>query len=200
MAVRQLWVHEDEEGMRCLWPASALPHIAGDLGISAETAERSADPNGWGYSEIHQISHPEASFADHGLRRDAVMAALSPIMPRFDRIQTGDGKYYGFIDDDALCFGFDNMCFIYGATHDGMVRVFFFNAWTDDAGQLHALRRAVEAIDALSPASLVDYWVKEAGLTSDKVFLDSYFAALMDRAEARSTLDLIRNNHRHDPP
>ena len=198
MTTRSLWVHEDEEGMRRLWPASALPYLAADVQDSIDAAERNAAPNGMGFSDMRRIEAPDASFAPEGLTRDVVMTGLGALLPRFQRLQVGDGKYYGFVDDDALCFGFDNMCFIYGDVHDGLVCTFFFNAWTDDPAQSALLRQAIETIDALCPAAVVDYWVHMAGAVSDRTFMDRYFAALAGRIANPEGFDSIRNASRRD--
>lgn len=197
MAPDVMWVHEDEEGLRCLWPIAAAAHLARDIAASAAAEERNRDPGG-GYSDMYAVQQPPHDLADEGILRDDLLAHLDGIMPRWRSFVVGDGDLYGYRDDDALCFGFDNQCFLYAFSREGVVTSIWFNAWTDDPAQLAALRRAIEAVDGVCRVALVDYWLKCTGAVADPAFLDSYFGALARHTETLTPMDEIRTASRHD--
>lgn len=176
--VRSLWIHEDDQYMRCLWPASALPYLVEDVQAAADAGARSLAPGGMGYTDVYVAKPPSARFWQCALKRDAVIARLAETLPRFDRVEDGYGGYALHAEKGPACFGFGNGCYIFAAMRDDLVDSFFFDARTDDVRTLGVLRKAIEAINALCSASLVDYWVKMSGAVSDNAFMDAYFSAL----------------------
>lgn len=192
---RELWrppvgepviaIHEDDWGMRNLWPALTGEHAVREMGESIAAAERNRDPSGFGWTAMHEIQSPDVTFRDIGLTAAAAEAAIDGIMPRVRwfsatvglSIGQAEKDPWGSYEEDALCFGFDRSCFIKLDCQDGMVVHIWFEA-TGDATQLAALRAAIEAVDRISPAVIADFWIKAVGPVSDTYFMDRYFAHL----------------------
>lgn len=57
------------------------------------------------------------------------------------------------------------------------------------------MRSAIEALDALAPSLIADYWGSISGPAGEPAFLDTYFAALARHAAERSLyLEELRRN------
>lgn len=176
--VRSLWIHEDDQYMRCLWPASAAPYLANDLQASVDAAQKNLASSGMGYTSVHLAKPPDTGFAPWQLSLDAVIASFTSLMPRFDQMESGYGSHTEYAASNPLCFGFGPECYMYVGLRDGFVDSFFFDAQTGDPQKLGALRQAIMVIDTLCPAALVDYWMDMSGIVSDRNFMDAYFSTL----------------------
>lgn len=179
-------IHEDDWGMRNLHPLSAWDHVEADMAESVAASEANFDGVGW--TEIRAIKEPERTFGDDGLTVATVAAALAPLMPRvrqfnaglpssFDPGKRDPGASY---DTDAWCFGFDRDCFVKIEPRtrpggDDLVGAIWFEAATGDRTRLAVLRQAMEAIDALAPSCIADYWTDAVGRVANSHFMDRYF-------------------------
>jgi hypothetical protein len=177
-----LWVHEDEEGLRCLYPAASLGNVSDDVRKAAEAGKKNRTADGF-YTDIYIARTPRQGFAALGLRRADAIAALEVLLPRWPNFEVAHAPGAGTAEADAACFGFGADCMIYAVCRGELVDSFWFTAWTDDAGELAALRAVIEAIDRLSPAGLADYWMNASGLVADAAFLDRYFDTLTQDGE-----------------
>jgi hypothetical protein len=168
-------IHEDDWGMRSLHPAAAWDEVAADIAESAAASERNRAPSGVGWTDIHLIEAPSVGFADVGLELDDAAAALLPILPRLEVFDAAT---------EAWCFGRGQHCFIKLEPRGALVRSIWFELRGADRDAAAALRKAIEAVDALAPSIIADYWLKAAGPVGEPAFLDAYFAAHAQHAAA----------------
>lgn len=179
----EIAIHEDDEGMRNLYPIAAHEHASGDMQASIDAAERNRAPHGAGWTDVHLIKPPKITFADAGLTLATATTALEPALPRVHRFWPGllgRNDPLAAAQTDAYCFGFDAGCFVKLEPANTFVERIWYEARTADPAQLASLRTALVAIDALSPALIADYWLGAAGPVADPAFLDAYFKALAE--------------------
>lgn len=180
--VAEISIHEDDEGMRNLYPVAARVEADADMTASVEASARNRAPDGVGWTDVHLIEPPKTTFADGGLTIVAAAKALEPLLPRVRRFVCGGGDSaknpFAYRNNDAYCFGFDETCFIKLDVKDDLVERIWYEARTEDVRHLSALRQALCAIDALSPAMVADYWLHATGPVADTAFMDAYFKAL----------------------
>lgn len=184
-------IHEDDWGMRNLYPAAAGDEAQDDMARATEAGERNRAPDGQGWTDIHVIRPPKSNFTDAGLQLAAVIAALEPLMPRVRRFYATIGSAMakgverdplGSYLENAVCFGFGRSCFVKVEPKGALVASIWFEASGAEPAQLAALRAALLAIDALAPSIIADYWLDVTGRVGDAAFLDSYFAELTGAA------------------
>ena len=177
----EIAIHEDDEGMRNLSPMAGYGEAIADVQQAIDAGERNRAPDGLDWTDIHLIKPPKSTFADAGLTLSAATAALEPLMPRVRRFWCGllgRDDPFAASQTDAHCFGFDASCFLKFEPKGTLVERIWYEARTDNAAHLAALRNALVALDALSPALIADYWLDAAGPVADQIFLDAYFKAL----------------------
>ena len=181
--------------MRSLHPAAAGEEVAADLAESEAASERNRAPSGIGWTDIHLIKAPSVSYADVGLALADAAAALGPILPRIKVFNATVGGAigsdrrdpYGSYETEAWCFGRGAYCFIKLEPAGELVRTIWFELRGADRDDAAALRKGIEAIDALVPSIIADYWLKAAGSVGEPALLDAYFAA-----HARHEADISR--------
>lgn len=179
----EISIHEDDEGMRNLHPLAAYGEAVADMEDAIKASARNRAPDGVGWTDMHLIKAPKTTFADAGLTLSDAAAALEPLLPRVRRFWSGllgRNDPLAASQTDAYCFGFDATCFVMLEPKGALVERIWFEARTNDATRLAILRKALLAIDALSPAMIADYWLEAAGPIADDVFLDAYFNALAE--------------------
>ena len=180
--VTQIAIHEDELGMRNLYATAARTEVEAETMASVDASNQNRDPSGSGWTGIHVIKHPKTTFADAGLRLSATTDVIEPLMQRvrnfFSGLPHAPDDPYALRETDAYCFGFDETCFIKLEVVDDLVEYGWYEARTENAVHLSALRKSLCAIDALSPALIADYWLHATGAVADTAFLDAYFNAL----------------------
>lgn len=179
----EIAIHEDDEGMRNLYPMAGYGDAVSDVQEAIDAAARNRATDGIGWTDVHLIKPPKTTFADAGLTLSAAASVLEPLMPRVHRFWSGllgRNDPLAASQTDAHCFGFDATCFVKLEPKGTLVERIWYEAHTDDAERLAALRKALVAIDALSPALIADYWLEAAGPVADPVFLDAYFTALAE--------------------
>ena len=175
-------IHEDDEGMRNLYPLAARSEAERDMTASVKAAERNRAPDGIGWTDVHLIEAPAMTFADAGLTLAAASAALTPLMPgirNFCAGLLGRNDLLAAHESDAYCFG-SARCFVKLEPKGDLVERIWFEARNADAASLATLRSAFLAINALCPAVIADYWVHATGAAGDPTFLDAYFKALAE--------------------
>jgi hypothetical protein len=179
-------IHEDDWGMRNLYPAGALREVAADMHEASEASLRNRAPNGIGWTDVHLIKPPSLDYASVGLGLNDVCSALEPLMPRVRKFtatatagfRLGAHDPLGSYEQDACCYGFGSDCFIKLAPHEELVKHIWFECTTQDPEKLAALRAAVLAINELVPSVIADYWNDMTGAVHDIAFLDRYFQEL----------------------
>jgi hypothetical protein len=184
-------IHEDDWGMRNLYPLAAMPEAAADVREASEAGARSLSPNGIGWTDVHQIQEPSVNYTSVGLRLQDAVSSLESLMPHvqkftatatagFDpKVQDAWGRY----DNDAYCYGFDASCFIKLDNEGDLVKSIWFECRTQDAERVDTLRCALLAINHLIPSGIADYWIDMAGAIEDVVFLDRYFREITCRGQ-----------------
>lgn len=171
--------------MRSLHPVGALSEITADVTEAQAAGERNRAPDGFGWTSVHLIKPPSIDFTSTSLTLTSADAVLSSIMPRVRRFASGIGSTlndsghdpYGSYEDDAFCYAYDRGCFIKLEEKDGRVKQIWFEANTDNDG-LALLRRGLEAIDALTPSVIADYWLDCSGAVGDPSFMNAYIRSL----------------------
>jgi hypothetical protein len=179
----EIAIHEDDEGMRNLYPIAGYGDAIADVQEAIDASARNRVSEGIGWTDIHMIKPPKITFADAGLTLAAAASALEPLMPRVRRFWSGllgRNDPLATSQTEAHCFGFDATCFVKLEPKGVFVERIWYEASTDDAPRLAVLRNALVAIDALSPALIADYWLDAAGPVADPVFLDAYFKAFAE--------------------
>jgi hypothetical protein len=202
--IAAIHIHEDDWGMRSLHPAAAGDEVAADLAESAAASERNRAPSGVGWTDIHLIGAPSVSYADVGLELAAAAAALASVLPRIKIFKAttggaiGSGRDpYGSHETEAWCFGHGSHCFVKLEPAGALVRSIWFELRGADRDDAAALRKAIEAVDALAPSIIADYRLKAAGPVGEPAFLDAYFAAHAQNEAAIA--ELIEELQRRDP-
>jgi hypothetical protein len=179
-------IHEDDWGMRCLYPISAAVEVADEVRAAQAAGDANRAPDGAGWTQLHVIQPPTHDYTEASLSFTQADAVLAPILPRVRRFAAtamagfGDGAHdpFGTYEDDAHCYGTDASCFIKLDGNDPLVRRIWFQAETHDAERLQALRHAIVALDQLVPSIIADYWLDRTGAVGDDTFLDTYMRAL----------------------
>ena len=185
-------IHEDDWGMRNLYPLSARAEAEKDLAEAAAAAERNLHPSGFGYTDIYMATSPSTDYTAFGLSIFDVEQALTPILPRvrmfnatvFSAIGSDKRDHYGSYEEDAWCFGLGNHCYLKFDTKGTLVSRIWFDLGTYDANEIQRFRNALEAIDALVPTIIIDYFLDFAGVVSDPNVVDHYIDALTERQRA----------------
>lgn len=139
-------IHEDDWGMRNLYPAKALPAVEGDMEHSIRASIDNRAENRIGRTAVHQIGHPKYDFAAAGLEL-AAAGALGAVLPRISNFTAtamsgfGDKRDpLGSYETDAFCFGFDASCYIKLDPVGDIVKAAWFECRTADPEKLRALR------------------------------------------------------------
>lgn len=173
--VESIHIHEDDWGMRNLYPLAAAGEAIAELRAAQAAGERNRDPSGSGFSDLHVFKAPSITYADRGLRVGDAAAALETVMPRVRRFIAGhgEGDPFGSFETEAWCFARDEDCFVKLEPRGDLVESIWFELRGDEAMGLAALRAAVEAVNALEPSFIVDYRLHLAG-PAEAPFLDRY--------------------------
>jgi hypothetical protein len=179
-------IHEDDWGMRNLYPIAARSQVADDLNAAREAGERNRDPSGVGWTDVYITRPPSTDYREAGLMLAAAAAALEPIMPRVKRFYaTAYGAFdretrdpFGSYEEEAWCFGRGAHCYIKLDVKDDLVERIWFDLSSSDPADTAALRLSIEAIDQLAPSLIADYSLDAEGLVADPDFLNGYFQRL----------------------
>jgi len=187
-------VHEDDWGMRNLYPLAARAEAERDIAEAAAASERNRDPSGLGWTAMYMSQPPSADYADVGLTLAAADAALAPILPRVKRFNatifsamrdsSGPRDPYGSYEEDSWCFGIGPHCYIKLDPKGDLVGNIWFDFSSDDPADEARLRQAIKAIDALVPSIIADYFLDATGAISAPGFLDGYFASMAQTRRA----------------
>lgn len=177
-------IHEDDSGMRNLFPLTARREVSDDLGAARASAEDNRVPSGAGWKAVHVIASPSVSYIESGLLAATVAEGVSPHMPRVRHFyETASGSFgsakrdpWGSYDDDAWAFGFGAHCYLKLEVEGDLVKNIWFDLSSDAPGDVTALRRSLEAIDAMVPSFIGDYVMDTEVEVSDGASLDRYFA------------------------
>lgn len=186
MSAPTIHIHEDDWGMRNLYPVAAFAVAQADVAEASDAGRRNRQPNGLGWSKVHLIKPPAVDYADVGLELAPTAERLESLMPRirqftatatagFDpAIKDAGGSY----ETDAQCFGFGSDCYIKLETKGDLVRQIWFDVFTDDTTHLEAFRHGVLSIDALAPSLIADYREDVVGSIRDDAFFARYMRTL----------------------
>jgi hypothetical protein len=179
-------IHEDDWGMRNLYPIVARSEVANDLDAAREAGERNRDPSGIGWTAVYLTRPPSTDYREAGLTLAAAAAALEPIMPRVKALLRNglrcvwprDARSLGSYEEEAWCFGRGEHCYIKLDVKDDLVERIWFDLSSSDPADTAALRLSIEAIDQLAPSLIADYCLDAGGLVADPDFLNGYFQRL----------------------
>lgn len=197
-------VHEDDWGMRNLYPLAVRAEVEKDISEAAAAAEKNQAPSGIGYTDIYMTKPPATDYADLGLTLAEMERVLTPILPRvhrfnatiFSAMGSAERDPFGSYEEDAWCFGLGAHCYLKLDAKGPLVSDIWFDLNTDDANAAGRLRKAIEAIDALAPSVIADYFLEFSGSVSEAGVLDSYFARLEgQRRYAEQAMLEYRSRH-----
>lgn len=202
-------VHEDDWGMRNLYPLTVRAEVEEDVANAAAAAEKNRDPSGFGFTDMYMAKPPSSDYADVGLTLEAAERALAPILPRVRQFYATIGSAmrseerdpYGSYEDDAWCFGLGPHCYLKLDAKGALVGNIWFDLSTDETITVDRLRKAIEAINSLVRSVIADYFLDFSGPVSDAGVLDSYFAGLADqRRYAEQAMLEYRARHEQKAP
>lgn len=200
-------VHEDDWGMRNLYPLIARTEVEGDIRDAAEAAERNRDPSGFGWTNVYVTKPPSQNYADVGLKLTEAESVLSPILPRVRRfnatissaIGSAERDPYGSYDDDAWSFGLGAHCYLKLDAKGELVSNIWFDVNTDDPDAVARLRKAIEAIDKCVSSVIADYYLDFSGAVSQPGVLDNYFATIREQRQ-RAEQAMLEYRAKHEKP
>lgn len=178
-------IHEDDWGLRVLYPAAAWDQARVDVSRAAQAGIENRAADGVGWTDVYTIGTPEIDFTHVALPLWRAADALEALFPRVYAFTATAGAGFsahdplGSYEQDAYAFG-DAACFVKLEPAGKLVKQIWFDAHGADQSQLAALKRAFIALNAFAPALIADYRLDAAGLIGDAEFLDAYFAALKD--------------------
>lgn len=182
-------VHEDDEGMRNLYPLAVRAEVEEDVAAAAAFADEHRAPSGVGWTDIYMVTPPTTGYAELGLTLADAERVLAPILPRvrrfnatiFSAMGSAERDPFGSYDEDAWCFGLGAHCYMKLDAKGALVSGIWFDLNTDDTDAICRLRKAIEAIDALAPSVIADYFLDFSGPISGDGVLDGYFARLEEQ-------------------
>jgi len=188
IGVAEVHIHEDDEGLRVIYPATELKAAQLDLSEAEDAAEQNLAPNGVGWTDVHVIEAPSVSLTTLAMPLFQIETLVTPHLPRIGRyIATAFGGFdrserdpYGVYLDDPWCFGFDSSCFLLVTGEGKIASDIWFVKETSNETHLAALNTAFLALSNAWPLCLADYVEDQCGLLSDQDFLDQYFTAEED--------------------
>jgi len=202
-------VHEDDWGMRNLYPLTVRAEVEQDVANAAAAAEENRDPSGFGFTAMYMAKAPSSDYTDVGLTLEAAERELAPILPRVRQFNATIGAAmrseerdpYGSYEDDAWCFGLGPHCYLKLDAKGALVSNIWFDLNTDERAAVDRLRKAIEAINGLVPSVIADYFLDFSGPVSEASVLDSYFAELADRRrDAEQAMLEYRTRHEQRAP
>jgi hypothetical protein len=173
-------IHEDDEGMRSVYPANAIVEAMEDIAAAQLSSVQNLAPNGVGWTDVHAIQEPEKSFKEIGLEWKSIANAIGEVLPRIKEFEVGFGTNnpYHHKDTDPACYGFGQSMYLKLETDGDDLKAIWFDTRSCVDEELFALRRALEVINEIHPSMIADYWLQTGGLIGDEVFLDAYFEGL----------------------
>jgi hypothetical protein len=181
---RLIHIHEDDWGLRNLYPIEALAGARSDMDEARTHSEEARDPSGCGWTSMHLIGEPSVSYADLGVTPQAFATAFTALEARAPRFYaTASAGFdlahkdpWGSYDEDALCFG-DSGCFIKIDVREGLARAVWY-ACEPGAANAARLRRLLMAANSVHPSVIADYASEAMGAIADAAFFDAYIASL----------------------
>lgn len=145
-----------------------------DAAIQAGISNKVPDDFGW--TEMHMIRAPDATYASVGVELSQIAAAIVMYLPRICDFEVGFGL--NLVDKDAQCYGFGRDLFVKLDGDDELLDAIWFDVRSENANELQALRQAFAAIEGVAPSIIADYWLNVLGPLGDVAFLDRYFSEL----------------------
>lgn len=176
----KIHIHEDDEGMRNLYPVAAQGEASDDLSAAQASGEKNRAPEGLGWTDVHAITEPAMSFRALNRSFAEIAEAIGREMPRLRQFEVGfgEGNPFHHTDDDAYCYGYGRHLYLKLDVDGDRLTAIWYDASTSDDEELLGLRRAVQAIDRIEPVMIADYWLNQGGAVGDPSFLNGYFASL----------------------
>jgi hypothetical protein len=181
-------IHEDDWGMRNLYPVGALFEATAEVTRAADAADRNRASDGGGFAAMHVIKEPSIDYSDIGLELGVLADALASIVPRVKRFtatamagfERNKRDPHGSYEEEAYCYGFDETCFIKLEPAGVLVKRIWFECRTAPPDKLTAFERAILAIDALAESAVADYWLDQVGRVRDPAFFNAYLRQLAE--------------------
>lgn len=177
-------IHEDDWGLRYLYPEAAFHDAEKDMKAASDFAEAHRARDGIGWTDIYLTEPPKLSYADLGVTANEMIDELAARLPRAREfratcmagISNPDKKDpWGSYETDPHAYGFSHDCFIKIELHEGAIHSIWFEA-DGEGDQQEALIAAIMAIHARCPSIILDYMRDEAGKLSDAEFVSAYFS------------------------
>ena len=177
-------IHEDDEGMRNVYPANAMTDVMDDIAAAKLNSVENFAPNGVGWTDVHAIQEPEKLFLEIRLEWQSVAKAIGEILPRIKEFEVGFGTNnpFHYRDLDPTCYGFGQSMYLKLETDGDYLKAIWFDTRSNVEEELFALKRALEAINEIHHSMIADYWLNTGGLIGDQAFLDAYIEGLRGTA------------------
>ena len=188
MSDRTIHIHEDDCGMRNLYPVGAFFEARAEVARAADAANRNRAPDGSGFTDMHAINGPSIDYSDVGLELGVLADVLSSIVPRVKRFtatamagfEPNTRDAYGSYEEDAYCYGFDETCFIKLEPAGVSIKQIWFECRSASPEKLSAFERAILAVDALAESVVADYWLDQIGRVRNPAFFNDYLRQLAE--------------------
>lgn len=189
-SVDLIHIHEDDWGQRHLYPEIAWADVEAEGRALDAHADKYADPNGYGFSEIYAIKGPTKSYKDVGLKLEPLATELGKLFPRvknFNATISGSiGKAekdpFGSYETDAWCFGVDWDCFIKLETDGQLISDIWYAYGNEDQELIKKLIEAIRLVHQHSPSVVSDYAAHGFGKLSDAEFAEDYFEFVLEES------------------
>jgi len=152
-------IHEDDEGVRNLYPLAALAEAEADVESARRHGEEHRAPGGAGWRKAYAIEEPAVTYRSLNLKAADVAAALAGVLPRVDEFEVGFGAGNPFhrLDLDPQCYGFGPELYVKLETDGEYLAHIWFDVRWAEPEKIAALRRALEAVERVVPSAVADY-------------------------------------------
>lgn len=176
-------IHEDDEGMRCVYPLAALDEVHTEIDKARRAEQANRAPGGVGWTDMHMIEAPKHGYGVMKLMVSDVAAAVAAHLPKITQFEVGFSPSNPFYraEGPGTCFGFGNALFLKLEGREGRLEAIWFDVVGPEDNQKAPFVDALRAIDAVAPSIIADWRLLGAGPISNPDFLSSYTDALWRR-------------------
>lgn len=183
-------IHEDNEGMRNLYPVAAYDDVEEDLIAGKKASVENRAPGGIGWTDVHQIKEPDATYAKVGTSLKDMATAVEQHLPRIDHFEVGfgDGNPFHHRDIGGFTFGFGDHLYVRFDTKDDVLLGIWYDVTTSDLSELEALRQTFLEINTVQRSMIADHWMHTGGRIDDEAFLTGYLNEIEQHFAERAAM------------
>ena len=173
---RTIFFHEDDYGQIELLPASAWAYCQQEMGMVEDFAQAHAVPGG--YRDIY-LRQPGPSFLPLAVPFEHLAAAVTPIWPAFDRVETGYGSYREEAQQTRAFGENTTLALFCSVTEQKLIEDVWLTLLIQDEHQLAAVQHVLAAVSTLAPLLLADWNGLTAMLLGDGQAVEGYLKQLL---------------------